>query len=111
MAGSTSKFQIKEGDLLPALESTLTDQDGVAVDLTGGTLQFRFSKIGVDGATTIAAATIVTAVDGKVSYTFTGTQTDTPGEYEGEFIWTSSGSKQTFPSRKVVRFTINAIIA
>lgn len=105
---ATSSFQIKVGDLEPALAVTVTDQNGVAVVLSGtATAQFRWER--VDDATTeqTAAAVITDAPNGLVEYQWAVGETDTAGEYQGEFIITDAGRAQTFPSRNFIKFTIN----
>ena len=95
-------FAIKQNDLLPVLTATLKDALGVAVDLTGATAVFRMGLVGAATLKVNTAATVdpdQVANKGKITYNWTGTDTDTVGIYEGEFTVTLSGGKQqTFPN-------------
>lgn len=108
-------FTIKKGDLLPELEATLKDGAGTAIDLTargGGTVRFhmrlrdsgeptddpspsRAETIKVD-----APATVVTAASGEVKYSWVAGDTDTAGDYFGEFeiTWATGSLPQRIPS-------------
>ena len=82
-------FHIMEGLTYPTLDATIVDEDGTAVDLTGGAVVF-YMKAQDDGAMKInaAAATIVLAAAGTVRYTFTAADTNEVGDYWGWFVAT-----------------------
>ena len=91
-------FTIKENDLLPVIQATITDSDGTAVDLSGGTVKFLMldqdNTLKVD-----AAGSFVTdGSDGQVQYAWSGTDTDTAGGYRAEFEITISGKIVTAPN-------------
>lgn len=87
---------MKQGDLLPNLTAVLQDRSG-PLNITGGTVKFIMRA--AEGSVKInASATIVTAASGIVQYTWSGSDTDTAGEFEGEFQVTLSGKKETFPN-------------
>jgi len=72
------------GDLLPIITVTINDANGNAVDLTGMTAKFYMIE---DGQTTakIAYGTMTvlnqTTNKGQCTYSWTGTDTDTPGTF------------------------------
>lgn len=74
-----------KGDREP-VGATLKNQADVAVDLTG--LKINFCMFDKYNKTTKvnAAATIVTAASGTVSYTFASIDVDTVGNYEMYFV-------------------------
>jgi hypothetical protein len=93
-------FSIKQNDTAPALQASLFDASGAALDLSGASARFHLRKR--DGTTTLidAAATIVTASPAVVSYSWAAGDTDTVGEYEAEFEITYADSTvETFPNR------------
>lgn len=100
-------FRIKRGDLLPELNGTCQDDNGI-VDLTNA-VSVRF-LMGLPGVTTnkvAAAAAFVSKPAGTVKYTWAGTDTDTVGDYDGEFEVTWPGSKlETFPNRGFIRISV-----
>lgn len=100
-------FRIKKGDLLPEIQGTCEDANG-PIDLTNAT-GVRF-LMGLTGSTTnkvAAAATFVDRPSGVVKYTWTGTDTDTVADYDGEFEVTWPGSKpETFPNRGFLKISV-----
>ncbi len=99
-------FNIKVGDLDPPVRATLKDQDNTAVDITGGTVTFRWRRKGTSTWTS-GSASITLASAGTVYYRFTTGQTDTAGTYESEWIVTTSGNPRTYPSEGFELFYIN----
>lgn len=92
-------YHVKQNDTKEPLASTLTDSNGNAVVLTGATVVFHMRIFGAATSKVSAAATIVSATLGQVKYTWTGTDLDTPGEYEGEFqVAFSDATIQSFPN-------------
>src|SRR5690348_13751737 len=88
---------VKQGDLFPDVITTVKDENGVVVDLTAATLTFSMRKSRNPTVKVNAAAgALVDAVNGKISYSWQGTDTDTPGTYEGEFRIVPSGGGDPF---------------
>lgn len=102
-------FYLKQDDTSPALVATLVDEDQVAIDLTSATgVAFHM----IDPGTTTpkvngGSVTVLDAPNGRVSYAWQATDTDTAGDYDGEFevTWTG-GSKTTFPNFRFMRIRI-----
>lgn len=85
-------YQIKQGDRLPALTAS------VGFDLTGATVAFVLTpKARGAPAKVNAAATVVSATAGTVQYNWGATDTDTIGEYFGEFVATFAGGRRSYP--------------
>ncbi len=104
---ATQTISIKQNDLLPEFEVNVQDGDGVNVDVTGATIVFSMKDV---KSTTLKidkqAVTIVTALTGRVKYSPTGTDTDTPATYLGEFQVTIGGKPHTFPNNEDNRLFI-----
>ena len=79
---------VKQGDLFPDVVTVVKDENGAVVDLTGVT-SVRFFMRSSRDPTLIkvnnAAGILVSGPLGKISYVWSGTDTDTPGTYEAEF--------------------------
>lgn len=88
---------MKQGDLLPELTATLEDALGV-VNLTGASVVFTMRPVGSTTPKVNGSASIISAPDGTVKYTWSGTDTDTVGDYHGEFEATFGIKKMTFPN-------------
>lgn len=100
-------FEIKKGDRLPAIESTLTDAAGAAIDLTNATAVFAF-RLNSGGAVKTGAATVTDAAAGKVKYSWAAGDTDTVGVYAAEWRLTFTGGvEMTVPSSGFLYFTIS----
>lgn len=92
-------YSIKRGDRRPPFTSTLEAPIDTPIDLTGCTVKFLMAAKDSPYAVKVdAAATIVSAVDGTVSYAWGATDTDTIGTYEAEWeITYGDGTKMTVP--------------
>jgi len=104
---------LKQNDVGGVIERTLRDGFGVPANLTGATVVFSM-RVKPAGTVKISAAgaTLVTAVDGLVRYTFTAGNTDTADEYEAEFQATySNGDVQSYPEDGYIPVVITDDIA
>ena len=96
---AVADFVIYQGDTSPAFTATITDPTGAVVNLTGATVKFVMRALTAVSPTTNLAATITDAVNGKVSYTPTATDTATAGTYMVQWHITSSGGVlSTYPT-------------
>ncbi len=107
-------FFIKRDDTSPRLVGTLVDENGVKIDLTNAaSVKFFMVNPGdaankVDGS---AATILAPPTDGRVEYPWTTGDTDTDGDYDGEFEVTwNDASKTTFPNFRYMEITIKADI-
>lgn len=92
-------FLMTKNDLLPELTATLQDADGVAVDLSGATgIEFHMVPVGSSTPKVNATAAFVDQANGRVKYSWTGTDTDTAGEFYGEFEVAWGAFTETFPN-------------
>ena len=106
-------FFIKQNDTTPALEAFLQDSRGRPVNLTGATIVFHM-RLASDLTVkiTIGSVTIVAATLGHVSFAFSAPNTDTAGNYEGEFQVTfSGGAIETFPNDGYIKIIITDDVA
>jgi hypothetical protein len=88
---------IKQNDTSPNVRATLytvTGDPAVAsvVVLTGASVKFIMRQSGVAAAKVDTAATIVDATAGTVQHAWVAADTDTVGDYLGEFEVTDSSS-------------------
>lgn len=104
-------FYVKKGDTLPTVLVQLTDSTGDYLVLTGATVRFKMKPAGGGSYKVDAAATITDALLGKVSYTFTSTDTDTVGDYYVEWVVTLSGTTQTVPTDTYKIVTVTPTLA
>jgi len=96
---SNAPFRIKQGDLLPIISATMTDNNGV-VDLTNATSVKLILKKRRSGLAIEKTASIVSpATSGIVRYVWVTNDTDTIGIYDAEWEVTfTGGSLMTFPN-------------
>lgn len=103
-------FTIKQGDTLPALNASLKDSSGNAVDLTGATILFRMRKVGAASLTVEAAAVVVSASGGTVRYNWQAGDTAVPGSYEAEFRCTLPAGIETIPNANNIAIEVVASV-
>lgn len=91
---------IRQGDSTPIFTQTLRDQNGNILNLTGCTVQFVMRLITAAAPQVNAAATVVSATNGEVSYAWAAGDTATAGIYACTFqvTTTSSGATYTYPN-------------
>lgn len=93
---------VKQNDTTPNVRAviyTVTGDPAVAsvVNLTGATVKFIMRQSGVAAAKVDTTATVVVAADGTVQYEWVAADTDTAGDYLGEFeVTDSSGDVTTY---------------
>jgi hypothetical protein len=90
-------FSLKTGDLRPGISTTVYDESGNVVDLTGCAVNFAWQQQG--GPSFTKAATILSpASNGQVVYNWATGDTTTAGKYLCEFqITDGSGNKSSYP--------------
>ena len=105
-------FSIKVDDLLPTLKGTLVDENGVKVDTTNASaIKLRMINPGDAAVKVDAAAGFLTPrTDGRVEYIWQGTDTDTEGDFDGEFEVTFPGGPTSFPNHRYMEIRIKAKI-
>jgi len=113
-----STFYIKSNDTSPAIQRTLKDATGTAVNLTGATVVFHMVEKNTDGSlgTTKVntTANVVTPASGIVQYQWIAADTavtvDTFFAAEWEVTY-SDGTIETFPNseHETVKITVNLI--
>lgn len=97
---ATADYGLREGDTGPALEATLTDLDGSAVDLSTATEVRLYIRRQADNEDVVnTAITIDDAATGQVSHEFTGGFSTTgAGMHELYFrVEFDSGAIETYP--------------
>lgn len=100
-------FYIKQNDTSPAIQATLKDVDGVAVNLAGATVRFHMRKQGATTAKVDAAAVIVDDAEGIVRYNWTAADTNTVGTYQAEFEVTyTDNTVETFPNAAYLKVKV-----
>lgn len=91
-------FTIKQNDTSPALQATLQDYAGNAINLNGASVRFHMKSL----SNTIkvdSPMTITNPSGGVVVYAWQATDTNTVGTYFAEFEVTySDGAIETFPN-------------
>jgi hypothetical protein len=107
---------VKKGDRMPALTMQLKDvTSGAALDLTsasGVTFRMRLPAAAPGVYKASGAGSIVTAASGIVSYPWGATDTDTVGDFAGEWVVTWPTSlPQTVPTSGFVQVRVVASLA
>lgn len=108
-------FSLKVGDSAPEVDVTITQEStGAALDISAATEALFFMKKKSDGTIKIngVAADIYDGVNGKLKYSWTGSDTDTEGIYLSEFkITLASGKIVRMPQKGHIAVIIKRVIA
>jgi hypothetical protein len=92
-----SVFYIKQSDTLPIITATLIDQFGTVANLTGATVYFRMTNT-FFGNVINRTATVVSAVNGQVSYSWQSGDTNNTGVFNVQwFVVYGSGAQESYP--------------
>ena len=93
-------FYIKQNDSRPELDVYLRDDKDRSINITGATVKFNM-RAASDNTIKInnGSVTTVSSTAGRVKYSFTTTNTDTSGNFDGEFEVTFVGGQvESFPN-------------
>lgn len=104
-------FNIKRNDLSRSLKYYL--QASSSSSFTGATAVFNMREKGGHTKINRASASIASDAGGDYcQYDWSGTDTDTAGQYEAEFeVTLSSGKPETYPNNTFIRINITEDIA
>ena len=96
-------IEITSGDTRPPIEATFRDPDGSAANLVGGDVRFLVEDTHTGEVIIDSSATLVTASEGEVRYSWNEGDTDEAGYYEAKFkvvygASTSDPDVQHFPN-------------
>ena len=83
--------EIKKVSLRPILQATIYVSNGTAIDITGASAVTFTMYNSIETKIDAVAGSIVDASAGQVSYSWSGTDTDTAGTYYGYFDVTLAG--------------------
>jgi len=93
-------FHVKKGDLLPPLKIQIYESGTEDVfDLTGYVGTFYMAPVDAKSTAKISAGTVYITdyTNGKAEYKWSGTNTDTVGEFYFEFRFTKSAQAFSVP--------------
>lgn len=97
-------FTLMQGDRLPEIVFTVTDQSGIPIDLTdAGSVKFLMASLPNDGTDSVnkidAAAIFVDKPNGVVKYSWDTDDTDTSGRFAAVFeIVDGAGKRFSVPN-------------
>lgn len=98
---------IKKDNTSPSIISTLTDEGGTVINLTGASIVFKTYDSTGTIKTSAAASIVGTATDGVVQYDWVAGDTDTVGEYSAVFEVTyADSSVESFPLNSYIRLSV-----
>lgn len=104
-------FYIKQNDTSPAIQKNCLDYNGDAVNVTGATVEFHMRAKNSSTVKVSAAGSVVNGAAGTVKYQWAAGDTDTAGDFEGEFQITYADSTiETFPNAGYIDIKIKAEI-
>ena len=108
---SNYSFNIKQNDTRPTLSVVVADSSGTAINITGASVLFKMRAVNSSSLKVNSSATITNASNGAVSYTFSASDTDTAGLFQGEFQVTfSGGAIETFPNSEYISINVLAAL-
>ena len=106
-------FYIKQNDTRPELDVFLRDDKDRSINVTGATVKFNMRN-SADNTVKIdtGSVTTVSSTAGRVKYSFTAANTDTAGNFEGEYQVTFVGGLvETIPNDGFIKVIITDDVA
>ena len=110
---ATPTFYIKQNDTRPELDVFLRDDKDRTINVTGATVKFNMRNAS-DNIVKVNAGSVttVTSTGGRVKYSFSSADTDTAGNFDGEFQVTFVGGQvETFPNDGYIKVIITDDVA
>ena len=106
-------FYIKQNDTRPELDIFLRDDKDRSINVTGATVTFSMRNASTNVVKiSLAAVTTVSSTAGRVKYSFTASDTDTAGNFDGEFQVTFVGGQiETFPNDGYIKVIVTDDVA
>ena len=106
-------FYIKQNDTRPELDIFLRDDKDRSINITGATVKFSMRNASTNVVKiSLAAVTTVSSTSGRVKYSFTASDTDTAGNFDGEFQVTFVGGQvETFPNDGYIKVIVTDDVA
>ena len=105
---ATPTFYIKQNDTRPELDVFLRDDKDRTINVTGATVKFNMRNAS-DNTIKVNAGSVTTvsSTGGRVKYSFSSADTDTSGNFDGEFQVTFVGGQvETFPNDGYIKVII-----
>jgi hypothetical protein len=110
---ATPTFYIKQNDTRPELDVFLRDDKDRSINITGASVKFNMRDAS-DNSVKISAGSVTTvsSTAGRVKYSFGVLDTNTSGNFEGEFQVTFVGGQvETFPNDGYIKVIITDDVA
>ena len=110
---ATPTFNIKQNDTRPELDVFLRDDKDRTINVTGATVKFNMRNAS-DNIVKVNAGSVTTvsSTSGRVKYSFSTADTDTAGNFDGEFQVTFVGGQvETFPNDGYIKVIITDDVA
>ena len=106
-------FYIKQNDTRPELDLFLRDDKDRSINITGASVKFSMRNASTNVVKiSLAAVTTVSSTAGRVKYSFTAADTDTAGNFDGEFQVTFIGGQvETFPNDGYIKVIVTDDVA
>jgi len=106
-------FYIKQNDTRPELDIFLRDDKDRSINITGATVKFSMRNAATNVVKiSLGSVTTVSSTAGRVKYSFTASDTDTAGNFDGEFQVTFVGGQvETFPNDGYIKVIVTDDVA
>jgi hypothetical protein len=106
-------FYIKQNDTRPELDIFLRDDKDRSINITGAVVKFSMRNASTNVVKiSLGSVTTVSSTAGRVKYSFTASDTDTAGNFDGEFQVTFVGGQvETFPNDGYIKVIVTDDVA
>jgi hypothetical protein len=106
-------FYIKQNDTRPELDVFLRDDKDRSINITGAVVKFSLRNASDNSVKiSLGSVTTVSSTAGRVKYSFSASDTDTSGNFDGEFQVTFVGGQiETFPNDGYIKVIITDDVA